>query len=67
MTFGLITTSLLPDSLREGYRLPRRPLVDTGLTVGAAVSRAVLPFVPSVLRTWPGASAARRRARLDLG
>jgi uncharacterized protein (DUF2236 family) len=67
MTFGLITTSLLPDSLREGYRLPRRPLVDTGLTVVAAVSRAVLPFVPSVLRTWPGATAARRRARSDPG
>jgi len=61
MTFGLITASLLPDSLREGYGLSRRRLVDAGLSMVAAASRILLPLVPPVFRTWPGATAARRR------
>ena len=60
--FGLVTASLLPDRLREGYGLPRIPPVDLGLTAAAAVSRRILPLVPRVLRTWPGVTAARRRA-----
>jgi uncharacterized protein (DUF2236 family) len=59
--FGLVTASLLPEPLREGYGLPRRSLVDAGLSVVGVASRAVLPIVPSAFRQWPGARAAERR------
>jgi uncharacterized protein (DUF2236 family) len=62
MAFGLVTASLLPEPLREGYGLPRRRSIDAGLSIAAAVSRVALPLVPPALRTWAGATAARRRA-----
>jgi uncharacterized protein (DUF2236 family) len=62
MAFGLVTASLLPEPLREGYGIPRRRLVDLAIAISATASRATLPYLPEALRTWPGATAARRRA-----
>ena len=61
-TFRLVTIGLLPEPLREGYGLTWGGLRDRGLGAAALATRAMLPFVPTVLRRWPGARAAQRRA-----
>ena len=59
--FGLITAALLPEPVRAGYGLRRRPAVEAALGTAAALSRGTLPLVPAVFRTWPAARAARAR------
>jgi uncharacterized protein (DUF2236 family) len=66
-TFRLVTTGLLPQPLREGYGLRWSRFWDRGLAAAALASRTALPFVPDVLRRWPGARAAQRRATGGLG
>ena len=58
----LVTVGLLPEALREGYGLrwtvPRQRL----LRASEAAARTVVPRLPGLLRRWPQARAAERRA-----
>jgi uncharacterized protein (DUF2236 family) len=58
----LATVGLLPPPLRAQYGLPWDARRARALRVSAAVIRGVLPAVPPVLRHWPAARAAARRA-----
>jgi uncharacterized protein (DUF2236 family) len=54
----LTTIGLLPPSIRAGYGLPWTSRSEARLRRAAAVSRALLPLTPSLLRHWPAARAA---------
>ena len=58
----LATIGLLPLTLRDEYGFGWSSGRARALRVSAAVIRRVLPAVPSVLRHWPAARAADRRA-----
>ena len=53
---------LLPVAVRDGYGLAWGRRHERALTAVAAVSRRILPLVPSALKHWPAARAARTRA-----
>jgi uncharacterized protein (DUF2236 family) len=58
----LVTVGLLPEPLRRAYGLPwssRRALL---LGASEATARAVVPRLPALIRRWPHARAAERRA-----
>ena len=57
----LVTTGLLPISLREGYGLGWSASKERLLRAWARSIRTALPLVPGVLRRWPHARAAARR------
>jgi uncharacterized protein (DUF2236 family) len=58
----LVTVGLLPESLREGYGLRWTPAQERLLRASEALARTVVPRLPGVLRRWPQARAADRRA-----
>ena len=57
----LSTSGLLPPSIREGYGLPWDTRRQRALDALTATSRRSLPLLPSALRHWPAARAARAR------
>ncbi|HEV8458966.1 MAG TPA: oxygenase MpaB family protein [Methylomirabilota bacterium] len=59
----LPTVGLLPASIRRQYGFPWDTRRERALVVVAAIARRLLPLLPSVLRHWPAARAARRRER----
>lgn len=59
----LPTVGLLPPAIRRDYGLPWSPQRDRALLALAAVSRGLLPWLPSTLRHWPAARVARARER----
>ena len=61
-TLRLATIGLLPSTLREGYGLPWDPSRAAALGVVTAVFRKLVPLAPPVVRYWPRARAAMRRA-----
>ncbi|MBX6770271.1 MAG: DUF2236 domain-containing protein [Chloroflexi bacterium] len=58
---------LLPEPIRSAYGLPWDERRETALVVAASISRLVLPRLPPLLRRWPAARRAERRARLRSG
>ena len=58
----LVTVGLLPLALRAGYGLPWPARRERLLRASAATARVVVPRLPGVLRRWPQARAAERRA-----
>jgi uncharacterized protein (DUF2236 family) len=58
----LVTTGLLPPAVREGYGLQWSPGRDRALRASARAVRMGLPLLPQVIRRWPHARAAARRA-----
>jgi len=56
----LPAVGLLPSAVRRGYGLAWSPRQDGALTTMAAISRHLLPFVPSALRYWPASRTARK-------
>ena len=58
----LVSLATLPEPLRRQYGIRWSEARDRGMERVAAASRAVLPFVPSVLRHVPRARDAERRA-----
>lgn len=58
----LATIGLLPPSLREQYGFGWNARRDRALRISGALIRGVLPVVPPVIRHWPAARAAQRRA-----
>jgi len=58
----LITIGILPARLREGYGLAWNRARDRALAASSAAARAMVPRLPEVLRRWPHARAALRRA-----
>jgi len=61
----LPTIGLLPPGIRRGYGLPWDDRRERALIVLAAVSRHLLPLLPSALRQWPAARVARAREQRD--
>ena len=59
---NLVTTGLLPTSLRTAYGLDWGPNRERLLETSTAAIRRVLPLLPSLLREFPPARAAGRRA-----
>ena len=57
----LVTSGLLPQSLREAYGLPWGPRRDAAFRASTALIRTLLPLTPAVVRQWPAARAATRR------
>ncbi len=57
----LPTIGLLPSAVRRGYGLSWGRRQDRALFAAAAVSRRLLPLLPSTLRHWPAARAACAR------
>jgi uncharacterized protein (DUF2236 family) len=58
----LITTGLLPLPLREGYGLRWSSSRERLLHTSVRSIRGMLPFLPAVLRRWPHARGAAKRA-----
>jgi len=58
----LATVGLLPPVLRQAYGFPWDSRRAAALRVSTRVIRGLLPLVPPVLRHWPAARAAMRRA-----
>jgi uncharacterized protein (DUF2236 family) len=61
---ALPAVGLLPGPIRAAYGFPWDGGRARALRVLAAASRGGLPFVPPVLRYWPTARRAARRARV---
>ena len=59
----LISVSVLPVAIREGYGIRWSARRERGLAVMAAASRRLLPLVPATLRHVPAARSAERRLR----
>jgi uncharacterized protein (DUF2236 family) len=59
----LVTTGLLPDRIRDGYRLAWDPGRDRRFELVSSAIRAALPLLPDVARRWPHARDADRRLR----
>jgi uncharacterized protein (DUF2236 family) len=59
----LVSIATLRPELRRQYRIPWSSARERGMEGIAAVSRAVLPWIPSPLRHAPQARAAARRVR----
>jgi uncharacterized protein (DUF2236 family) len=59
----LPTVGLLPPAIRRAYGLPWSARHERALGVLAAGVRGLLPLLPSTLRHWPAARAARARSR----
>ena len=57
----LPTVGLLPPSIRDGYGLPWNARRERTLSALAAITRWMIPSLPSTLRYWPIARAALRR------
>jgi uncharacterized protein (DUF2236 family) len=57
----LITTGLLPDGIRAGYRLTWGPSHDRRFAIAVRSIRSILPLLPDPLRRWPHARDADRR------
>jgi uncharacterized protein (DUF2236 family) len=62
----LATVGLLPPTLRDEYGLPWTRGRAAALRASTVVIRGCLPLVPPLLRHWPSARAAERRARAML-
>jgi uncharacterized protein (DUF2236 family) len=62
---ALPAVGLLPPAIRVAYGLPWDGRRERALRVMAAASRSGLPLVPPVLRYWPSARRAARRARRE--
>jgi uncharacterized protein (DUF2236 family) len=58
----LTTIGLLPPALRDAYGFPWDARRAAALSASTVVIRGLLPIVPSVLRDWPAARSAMRRA-----
>jgi uncharacterized protein (DUF2236 family) len=58
----LPTVGLLPSGIREGYGLSWSPRRDAMLGLSAGLVRGALRLTPPVVRHWPAARRARRRA-----
>jgi uncharacterized protein (DUF2236 family) len=58
----LSTVGLLPSRIREGYGLAWSPRRETMLSLSAGLVRTAVRVTPSVVRHWPAARRARRRA-----
>jgi len=58
----LVTVGMLPPHLREELGLPWSPARERLLDASRALVRRALPLVPSMLREFPPARSARRRA-----
>jgi uncharacterized protein (DUF2236 family) len=58
----LWTIGLLPSRIRQGYALDWSPRRERTLRVSAGLVRTALRVTPSVVRHWPAARRARRRA-----
>ena len=58
----LVTVGLLPDGLRRGYGLPWNGARERLLQASAATARAIIPRLPGLVRRWPQAREAERRA-----
>jgi len=59
----LPTVGLLPASIREAYGFEWTPRQERGLRLLGAATRRTLPIFPPILRHWPAARRAARRAR----
>ena len=59
---NLVTTGLLPPSLREAYGLEWGPNRERLLETSTAAIRRMIPLLPSLLREFPPARQAGRRA-----
>lgn len=59
----LPTVGLLPPGIRRAYGFDWDPRRERALRAVAALARGTLPLVPSLLRYWPMARRAIRRAR----
>jgi uncharacterized protein (DUF2236 family) len=59
----LPTVGLLPASIREAYGFEWTPRQERALRLLSAATRRSLPLLPPVLRHWPAARRAARRAR----
>jgi uncharacterized protein (DUF2236 family) len=59
----LVSMATLPPRLRRQYGIGWSPARERGMTRLATASRALLPFVPSILRHAPQARSADRRVR----
>lgn len=64
--FRLVTVGLLPERLRDQYGYRWLWGHELALRATSLALRAFLPLVPSLLRRWPHARAAERRAHLAL-
>jgi uncharacterized protein (DUF2236 family) len=64
---ALPAVGLLPPAIRVAYGLPWDGRRERVLRVMAATARSGLPLVPPVLRYWPAARRAARRARRERG
>ena len=62
-TLGLATTSLLPERLREELGLPWGPNRERLVDASRVVLRRAIPVLPGLLRQFPAARSAERRAR----
>lgn len=60
---NLVTVGLLPPTLRERFGFPWGPRRERLLNASAATIRRLLPLLPSLVREFPEARGARRRAR----
>jgi uncharacterized protein (DUF2236 family) len=60
----LVTASLLPRQIREGFGLRRTAWDRSALSVLASTTRLVVPLMPSALRFWPHYRTAIRRVGL---
>jgi uncharacterized protein (DUF2236 family) len=58
----LQTVGLLPPRIREDYGLPWSPRRERLLGASTGLARAVLRVTPPIVRHWPAARRARRRA-----
>jgi uncharacterized protein (DUF2236 family) len=63
----LVTVGLLPEPLRAGYGLAWAPGRERLLRGSEAAARALVPRLPALIRRWPHARAAERRARTTPG
>jgi uncharacterized protein (DUF2236 family) len=61
--FNLVTTALLPESLREELGLPWGPARARLHAAQRSVIRRLIPVLPSLLRDFPPARSAERRVR----
>jgi uncharacterized protein (DUF2236 family) len=63
----LVTTGLLPVPLRDGYGLHWSASKERLLRASAGSIRRVVPLLPGLVRRWPHARAAARRAAAQEG
>ncbi|HSM38655.1 MAG TPA: oxygenase MpaB family protein, partial [Candidatus Limnocylindrales bacterium] len=63
----LISYSVLPPSIRRGYRIGWSPARERAMDRVASVSRRLLPLLPATLREMPHARSAERRLGLQRG